>query len=349
MPVFVSLNSFNAGELSPKMLGRFDVSQYTKGCQTCCNFMVTPYGAVERRPGTVLVAPAKYQSHRVRLIRFVYSSDIAYLCEVGDLYIRFYRNGVLVDEVSTNFIENELADLKVVQSADVMFVIAPDHPVQELKRLAEAEFSIGEMTFEYPPVLDPNITETSITPSAAGGDITLTASAAVFAAGNVGGYWELIHTRHANDVSIDFTADGTSATLEVVGYWSLTTHGTWSGTLKLQRSFDAGSTWADYRTYTSSADNNVSTSGEEDGEDVVYRLKMESYVASTTGTLKLCRCLLSNPDYVTTGVVKITSVTDSTHAAGTVVKKLGGTTATKEWNEGAWSVRRGFPRSIAFF
>ena len=52
MSSYLSLNSFNAGELSPKMLGRNDVSQYGKGCEKLKNFFVTPYGSVERRPGT---------------------------------------------------------------------------------------------------------------------------------------------------------------------------------------------------------------------------------------------------------------------------------------------------------
>ena len=90
MTVYASLNCFNAGELSPKMLGRSDVSQYTKGCRTLKNFLVTPYGAVERRPGTKYLFPCRYPDKKVRLIRFVYSSDIAYLCEFGMYYIRFY-------------------------------------------------------------------------------------------------------------------------------------------------------------------------------------------------------------------------------------------------------------------
>ena len=76
---------------------------------------------------------------------------------------------------------------------------------------------------------------------------------------------------------------------------------------------------------------------------------MRDYTASSSGTLKLCRCLFVNPDFQTTGVVKITSVADAKTAAGTVVSKLGEVDATTEWNEGAWSFRRGFPRTISFY
>ena len=356
MPVYASLNSFNAGELSPKMLGRIDVSQYSKGCRTLRNFLVTPYGAAERRPGTKFLCNAKYSNKAIRLIRFVYSSTISYVCEFGDHYIRFikddaqvvYNNAIL--ELVSPYGQNDLADIKFVQCADVMTLVHPNYPVYELKRTAVNLFTLTEKDYEYPPMLDPNLEDShKITPSAKTGNITLTATHNTFESGNVGGYFQLIHTRKENEISKDFTANGTSTTLEVFGYWTFTTHGTWTGMITIQRSFDNGATWSDYRTYSSANDSNVSTSGEEEEDDVLYRIQMENYSQSSTGTLKLCRCLFVNPDFVTTGVVKVTTYTDAKHVSGTVIRKLGGTDATHEWNEGAWSAMRGFPRTVAYF
>ena len=100
MAVYANLNSFNAGELSPKMIGRSDVSQYGKGCRKLQNFLVTPYGAVERRPGTKFLSMTKYPEKNLRLIRFVFSSETAYVCEFGDFYIRFFKDDspVMTDE-----------------------------------------------------------------------------------------------------------------------------------------------------------------------------------------------------------------------------------------------------------
>lgn len=356
MPVYASLNSFNAGELSPKMIGRIDVSQYSKGCRALRNFLVTPYGAAERRPGTKFLCSAKYSDKSIRLIRFVYSSKISYVCEFGDHYIRFikddvpvvYNNAIL--ELASPYGQNDLADIKFVQCADVMTLVHPEHPVYELKRTAVNSFTLTSKEYEFPPMLDPNLDDDhKITPSAMTGDITLTATHDTFEEGNVGGYFQLIHTRKENEISNDFTADGVSSALEVFGYWTFSTHGTWTGTITIQRSFDNGATWADYRTYSSANDSNVSTSGEEEEDGVLYRLEMSNYEQSSTGTLKLCRCLFVNPDFVTTGVVKITAYTDAKHVSGTVVRKLGGTDATHEWNEGAWSERRGFPRTVAYY
>lgn len=349
MPLFSAVNSFNAGELSPKMIGRTDVSQYARGCRWLRNFFSTPYGSAERRPGTLYVASVSDQVNPARLIPFIFSADVVYLCEVGfgsSGYVRFYRDDVLVDTITGVTFG---ADLSFVQSADVMFVVDGVHPVREIRRTAEDEFELVETEVAYPATLDDNLTDTTITPSAREGDITLAASAAIFEAGHVGSYWTIIHTRLENDIDHDFHADGVSDSLEVFGYWDLVTHGTWTGTLKIQRSFDNGATWKDYRTFTSANDNNVSTSGEEDKENVLYRLSMSDYVQATSGTIRYCQSVLSNPDYATTGVVHVTSVTSGTAAAGTVTKKLGDTVATREWNEPAWSDVRGYPRSIAFY
>lgn len=357
MAVFASLNCFNAGELSPKMLGRNDVSQYGKGCRKLRNFLVTPYGAVERRPGTEFLCRVKYADKPVRLIRFIFSSTVAYVCEFGDCYIRFLKDGVPVRkddnsilELSSPYSAADLPGIQFVQSADVMTLVHPGHPVQELKRTAANVFTLTEKAYEYPPVLDPNLDDDhTLAASALEGGIVLTASKDTFTEQNEGGYFQLIHTRRSNEISKDFTENGVSDSLEVYGFWTFTTHGTWSGNVTIQRSFDNGNTWNDFRTYSSEKDSNTSSSGDEEERGVLYRIQMKDYEESETGTLKMCRCLFVNPDFLTTGVVKITGVSDSRHAVGTVVTKLGGTEATAEWNEGAWSPRRGYPRTIAYY
>ena len=363
MPVYAAINSFNAGELSPKMLSRSDVSQYSKGCRTLQNFLVTPYGSVEKRPGLKFIAQAKYPDKEVRLIKFVFSRDIAYVCEFGDKYIRFFKDEtpVLTDdfsilEVDSPYTADDLKHLQFIQSADVMTIVHPEHPVKELKRTAANAFTLVDKEFEYPPMLEPNLDDkVTITPSARSGNITLTANTPIFEAGNVGGYFQIIHTRKENEIKKDFKANGVTASLEVFGYWSFVTRGTWTGTVTIQRSFDNGTTWKDFRVYSSAKDSNTSTDGNEENENVLYRIQMEDYSASDTGTLKLCRVQLTNPDFTTNGVVKITGINvvpdadEGTTAAGTVIRKLGDVTATNEWNEGAWSSRRGFPRTIAYF
>ena len=359
MPVWGTINAFNAGELSPKMLSRADVSQYGKGCQELTNFLVTPYGAVERRPGTQFISETKDSSPNIRLIRFAFSSTISYICEFGEKYIRFYRNGKIVRndagilELATEYLAEHLAALQFVQSADVMIICHPLYEVRELRRVAADDFQFAAKSYSYPPMLDPNL-DNSLKLSVEGdlavnSEVTLSATGNVFNSDNVGGYYQLIHTRNEGEISFDFKADGSTDHLEVKGFWSFTSHGTWTGNLSLERSFDNGSTWTKFRTYGSAKDNNVSDSGTEEADDVLYRVTMEDYEQSSSGTLKLCRVLFINPDFVTAGVVKVTGYTDPTKVTGFVLKKIGSAEPTAEWNEGAWSIRRGFPCSVAFF
>ena len=48
----LSVPSFTAGELSPRMEGRTDFAKYFNGMTKCENFVVMPHGPVTRRPGT---------------------------------------------------------------------------------------------------------------------------------------------------------------------------------------------------------------------------------------------------------------------------------------------------------
>jgi len=87
------VNSFNAGEFSPLLEGRFDLQKYGSACRTLENFLIQPYGGVTKRPGTRFVAATKYAAKKARLVKFEYSADQAYHLEFGDEYIRFVQNG----------------------------------------------------------------------------------------------------------------------------------------------------------------------------------------------------------------------------------------------------------------
>ncbi len=46
-----AFTNFTAGELSPRLDGRTDLSKYFNGCKTLQNFLVHPHGGATRRPG----------------------------------------------------------------------------------------------------------------------------------------------------------------------------------------------------------------------------------------------------------------------------------------------------------
>lgn len=244
--------NFTAGELSPRLQGRVDISKYYNGLSRCENFIVYAHGGARRRPGLHFVNEVKDSSKRTRLIPFEFSDVQAYIIEAGHLYFRFYKDNGRIEsppgtpvEISTPYTEADLPDLRWAQSADVLYIVHPKHAPRKLTRSSHTSWAITAVDFLDGPYLEINLTNTTITPSATTGTITLTASAPLFESGHVGSLWRIKH----------------------------------------------GSTW---------------------------------------------------------GHVKITGVTNATTATAEVKSTLGGTTATKDWREGAWSAKRGFPRAVTF-
>lgn len=98
-------------------------------------------------------------------------------------------------EVPNSFTEKQIETLQYVQLDDIVKITClPDgenstaRPT-ELIRKSPDDWEFKEVDFKSTPYLDENITETTITPSGVSGDITLTASSAIFKEGHIGSYW----------------------------------------------------------------------------------------------------------------------------------------------------------------
>jgi hypothetical protein len=88
--------SFSAGEISPSLYGRADVTYYQTGLRTCRNFWVQKHGGVANRPGFEFIAETKDSSKASRLIPWQFNADQTYVLEFGDQYIRVYRDGAQI-------------------------------------------------------------------------------------------------------------------------------------------------------------------------------------------------------------------------------------------------------------
>lgn len=99
MPNKTIKNTFNAGELTPNLDGRTDISKYYNGCSKLVNGIVMPQGGVTKRTGTEFVAKAK---GACRLIPFEFSSDDAMVIELSNLAARFYKDGERIMEDAKN-------------------------------------------------------------------------------------------------------------------------------------------------------------------------------------------------------------------------------------------------------
>jgi len=226
----LALTSFVSGEFSAKMDGRSDFDKYSSGTKTLENFLIHPQGAATRRVGTQFIAEVKDSSKKTRLIPFEFSTTQTYILEFGDQYIRFYKDkgqilsGGSAYEISTPYLEAELFDIKFAQSADVMYIVHPNHETNKLSRTGHTSWTLNEVVFTDGPYLAPNTTAITLTPSATSGSgITITASTNAFVSTDVNrlvsfsnGYARITAFNSATNVTADVEDDfdNTTATTD---------------------------------------------------------------------------------------------------------------------------------------
>lgn len=84
--------AFNQGQWGPTMDGRVDVELYAQACKRLENFVIRPQGGAQTRSGTKFIANTK-NNGAAKLIPFVISNVDAFIIEVGNGYMRFYKAG----------------------------------------------------------------------------------------------------------------------------------------------------------------------------------------------------------------------------------------------------------------
>lgn len=348
-------NAFNAGELSPYLSGRTDVSKYYSGCKTLENFFVLTHGGASKRSGTYYIASTKNADKKARLVSFEYNVDTAYILEFGDEYIRFYidggqiLNGVTPYEIVSPYDINDVFKLQFCQSADTMYIAESNYPVYKLIRSDHNDWDINQVDFNRGAFKDKNLTDTTITlvgdGNTVGNAITLNASTtSLWNVNHVGALWQIIHTLPSNEISGTFSGTGSSATgiVQLGRSFHWTTHGTWTGTVILQKSYDNGANWIEVKPFSNAGESNISFNEEETVADAIYR------VTATSGGSG-CQYSLVIGTFEEKGEVLITGYTDANTVTGTVHNAITTNTATKEWAEGAWSKDEGYPTAITFF
>jgi hypothetical protein len=270
-------SAFSTGELSPLLYGQVEFDNYKSALQVCQNWLPLIQGPITRRPATYFCDEVKDSSKEVRLVRFKYSTQQAYMLEFGHQYIRFkrenapitltaqditavtnaspcvltysgadtYANGDDVDitgvvgmtelngrrfrvtnlnagantfqlldlggspinstnygayvsggtvaevyEIVSPYDEDQLFQLKFVQSADVLYITHPEHTPRKLSRTSDTAWTLTSLNNALlldGPYLSVNTTATTLTPGAATGTgVTLAASSIVGINGGTG-------------------------------------------------------------------------------------------------------------------------------------------------------------------
>jgi hypothetical protein len=273
----IFLNSFNAGELSPLMNARVDLPKYRLGAKTVENMLVRAQGPITRRPGTKYIASVKNASHNTRIIPYEASTEFAYVIELGDEYARFYRNGAQVQsvgsayEIVTPWDHTDVFELQFAQDANSMRIVHPDYEPYKLARAGHASWTCTAIGSTTGPFLDENTDTTwTLTPSATTGTgIDVVSTDNLFDSDHVGGLFQITHLLAADSVSKQFWSNGdansASVTIQKYRYYDVMTSGAWKGTFKIQRSYDAGTTWLDVYSVTYSWNGNIQFAPVRDG------------------------------------------------------------------------------------
>jgi hypothetical protein len=302
--------NFTAGELSPRLFARVDLSRYQNGCSELVNMVVQPHGGATRRTGSVFAGEVKDSSKTTILRRFEFSTVQAYVLEFGEGYIRFFRNHGRVElagvpvEVATPYLTAELRGLRFAQSADILYIVHPNHAPRKLSRLSDTSWTLTTVDFTDGPWLEQNTTTTTIAPSARTGAITLTASASLFTSADVGRLVRVQHTAPAWSASAYSVGDRVVSTVSNVD-----------------------------RLYECVVAGTASAAPSSEGDDI------------TDGTV---RWKYLGRGKLAWGWARITAFTSGTVVSATVGAPFAATAAALAWQLGAWGGGRGYPRTVTF-
>lgn len=150
-------NNFISGEVTPKLAGRDDKSVYFTGVSSFVNAMPLLQGGFTVRPNTLNVGLAT----GIRLIPFILDSSTSYQIELGNAFMRIWKNGVLqeleVEGVPTTvfdspFLTAEINEVQFAQDFQSLFLVHKNHPPKQIT------FSINSFTFsDFVPTLQTDV------------------------------------------------------------------------------------------------------------------------------------------------------------------------------------------------
>jgi len=193
---------------------------------------------------------------------------------------------------------------------------------------------------EAPPA---NVTDWIEVFSFTGRNVSLIASAAIFNVLQIGGHFRITYFRSSVGLNDTFGTVFASRPIVIIGGYTFVTHGSWNGTVEIQRSEDGGTTFDTMHTYTSTNDRNVIQTFTELEADIQFRVVMTEH---TTGQMNWDL----TPDVArVSGIVKITAFSNDQLVTADIIETLSNVEATDMWSEGSWSDYRGWPETIAFY
>ena len=384
-------SSFSEGRISPRLQGYVDLPAYEAALKTLENAVVLPQGASSKRSGTYHVAETK-SSGAVRLMPFTVGLSQNYVLEFGNNYFRVFSQDLRLNyhdsssgysssniyEQTTTYTTAQLDDLDFTQSADVLFLVHPDHKPRKLVRTIgtsttnraedDSIWTLSDLTFADGPYADIN-TDTADTFTLSGTD--------KFATTDIGDFYvdpslnQLVRKNHG-------LLDG--QTIWVKDEGATITYAPASSTSG-DGSADSGSTSNHKKYFVVNATSNTiqittsMTSGIPDAYssldgsgDTRVNIEKQTFKKNTTGVTitatghtpfegnsnDVGKTIRINPlpgSQIKWGYVEITgnSGSSATVAQCTIKEEIVSDNASYEWQKSVWDTTNGYPRSVALY
>jgi hypothetical protein len=220
-------------------------------------------------------------------------------------------------EVTTTYSVTDVFEINHAQSADVLYLAHKDHAPAKLTRTTATSFTLADIDFVDGPYLDENDTATTLYASAQTGSVTITASASLFTAADIGRY---IRFREVLEIEHDEWAASTSYANNVTVRYNGHVYKQVTGS-----------------TQTSGNTPPVHLEGTE-----TYGAIDWAYQHDDTGYVEIT-------GYTSATVVTATVKADAIGIATLPDHVVGSANATKKWSLGAFGGDQGYPKAVGFY
>ncbi|MEI6559985.1 MAG: hypothetical protein WCO00_16425 [Rhodospirillaceae bacterium] len=219
--------NFTGGEISPDLLGRGDLRAFDNGARTLTNVFIDPTGGLTRRAGLAYIDTLRGPG---RLVAFEFNTEQTYLLVFTEGWIDVYEDDARITSVAAPWSATQIGQITWTQSADTLLICHPDLPPRKLTRTGPTSWTmtpwafLSEGNLLRQPYYRFGDTTVTLTPSATTGQITVTASAAVFVQGHNGlrlriGGKQILVTAVTSPTQITATCQETLAATTATVVW----------------------------------------------------------------------------------------------------------------------------------
>lgn len=274
------------------------------------------------------------------------------------VYLQFWHEadaGRAVDNVSIlqgpdfvvphPYTTEQLADVHYEQIGDIMYLTHGKHRQRRLERRGHRSWSLAKLLPADGPFGTINTGRTTLTPSGATGQISLTSNRDHFTQDDVDVLYSLTgpgQYRTATATGDDVATGGVKVTgiSNAERSFRVDISGSWTGTVTLQRSSGNENSYTDFRTYTAPRSEIIDDNLEN--QTWFYRLIVKSGDFGS-GTIIM---QITFEGGSTTGIVRVLQVNGPQDATAEVLDPLGSTDPVRTWKRGMWSDAQGYPVSV---